>query len=63
VCKQDGCGIYSVDSSTVRTIAQPDEEFGGFATHEEFPELIPKGEIWLEEKNLEKGTRSRQKRR
>jgi hypothetical protein len=46
--------IFSVDSSTVRCLARPDEEFTNFATRDEFPYLIPRGEIWLGEKNLDK---------
>lgn len=41
--------VYSVNGLAVRNIAQPDEEFGNFATREEFPDLIPKGEIWISE--------------
>jgi hypothetical protein len=54
VATHEGWHVYSVDASALRTIAQPDEEFGNFATCEEFPDLIPKGEIWLGEKNLDK---------
>jgi hypothetical protein len=50
----DGWDVYTVDASCVRNIAQPDEEFGNFATRDEFPGLIPKGEIWLAEQNLDK---------
>src|SRR5213596_1806426 len=46
--------VYSVNGLAVRNVAQPDEEFGNFATRDEFPDLIPKGEIWLAEKNLDK---------
>src|SRR3954462_1344414 len=42
--------VYSVNGLAVRNIAQPDEEFGNFATQEDFPDLIPKGEIWISEK-------------
>ena len=31
-------------------MAQPDEEFGNFATRDTFPDLVPKGEIWISEK-------------
>ena len=44
VVNHDGWDVYSVDASGVRNIALHDEEFGNFATHEEFPGLIPKGE-------------------
>src|SRR5438067_5822105 len=42
--------VYSVNGLAVRNVAQPDEEFGNFATQDEFPDLIPKGEIWISEK-------------
>jgi hypothetical protein len=42
--------VYSVNALAVRNVAQPDEESGNFATRDEFPDLIPKGEIWISEK-------------
>jgi hypothetical protein len=42
--------VYAVNGLTVRNVAQPDEEFGNFATRDEFPDLIPDGEIWIPEK-------------
>jgi hypothetical protein len=42
--------VYSVNGLAVRNAAQPDEEFGNFATRDEFPDLIPEGEIWISEK-------------
>jgi hypothetical protein len=42
--------VYSVNGLAVRNVAKPDEEFGNFATQDEFPNLIPKGEIWISEK-------------
>ncbi len=42
--------VYSVNGLAVRNVAQPDEEFGNFATQDEFPNLIPRGEIWIGEK-------------
>src|SRR5262249_24682539 len=42
--------VYAVNALAVRNAAQPDEEFGNFATEEEFPDLIPKREIWISEK-------------
>jgi hypothetical protein len=44
------CTVYSVNGLAVRNIAKPDEEFGNFATRDEFPDLIPEGEIWISEK-------------
>lgn len=49
-----GWNVYCVDSSEVRSVAKPDEEFGNFATQEEFADLIPPGEIWLGEKSFDK---------
>jgi hypothetical protein len=42
--------VYSVNGLAVRNVAKPDEEFGNFATQDEFKHLIPKGEIWISEK-------------
>jgi hypothetical protein len=42
--------VYSVNGFAVRNAARPDEEFGNYAMQEEFPDLIPKGEIWISEK-------------
>jgi hypothetical protein len=45
--------VYAVNALTVRNVAQPDEEFGNFATREEFPDLIPEAEIWISEQQAE----------
>jgi hypothetical protein len=42
--------VCSVNALAVRNAAQPDEEFGNFATRDDFPDLIPPGEIWISEK-------------
>ena len=42
--------VYAVNGLAVRNAARPDEEFGNYATQDEFPDLIPKGEIWISEK-------------
>src|SRR5947208_17158605 len=42
--------VYAVNALAVRNVAQPDEEFGNFATRDDFPDLIPEGEIWISEK-------------
>ena len=42
--------VYAVNGLAVRNVAQPDEEFGNFATKEDFPDLIPEGEIWISQK-------------
>src|SRR5207253_4775416 len=54
VATHEGWSVYAVDASAIRCIALPDEEFTNFATREEFPDLIPRGEIWVGEKNLDK---------
>src|SRR5712691_1771395 len=54
VATHAGYDFYSVNAYAVRDIAQPDEEFGIFASREEFPDLIPKNEIWIAEKTLDK---------
>src|SRR4051794_41792968 len=42
--------VSSVNALAVRNVARPDEEFGNFATRDQFPDLIPAGEIWISEK-------------
>src|SRR5207248_10627443 len=42
--------VYAVNAYAVRDVAQSDEEFGNFATHDEFPNLVPKSEVWISEK-------------
>jgi hypothetical protein len=42
--------VYAVNGLAVRNAAQPDEEFGNFATRDDFPDLIPAGGIWISEK-------------
>lgn len=42
--------VYSVNGLAVRNVARPNEEFGNFATQDQFPDLIPRGEIWISEK-------------
>jgi hypothetical protein len=41
---------YTVNGLAVRNASQPDEEFGNFAAHDEFPDAIDKKEIWVSEK-------------
>src|SRR5581483_2031634 len=45
--------VYSVNALGVRDKTQSDEEFGNFATHDEFPRLIPEGEIWIADKSID----------
>ncbi len=42
--------VYSVNAYAVRDMAKPDEEFGNFATRDDFPDAIPEGEIWISAK-------------
>jgi hypothetical protein len=44
------CTVYSVNAFSVRNFAQPHEEFGNFAIQDDFPDLIPEGELWISEK-------------
>lgn len=46
--------LYSVDATALRTSDEGNEEFGNFATHEEFPKLIGKNEIWIADTLLER---------
>ncbi len=46
--------VYSINAFAVRNLAEPDEEFTNFATNDEFQKLIPKGEIWIAEKSIQK---------
>jgi len=53
ITRHNGYAVYTVNASAVRNIAQPDEEFTNFATQNDFPDLIPKGEIWISDKSLD----------
>lgn len=46
--------LYAVDATALRTSAEGNEEFGNFATHDEFPHVIGKNEIWIDAKLLER---------
>jgi hypothetical protein len=54
IATHDDFHFYAVNGYAVCDIAQPDEEFGCFATADDFPNLIPKGEVWLAEQTIEK---------
>ena len=47
---QADCTIYTVNGLAVRNANQQDEEFGNFATHDEFPDCIGEREVWMSEK-------------
>lgn len=44
------CTLYTVNGLAVRNASQQDEEFGNFATHDEFPDVIGEREVWISEK-------------
>jgi hypothetical protein len=48
VMSQQGFDICTVDSFEVRDLTRADEEFTNFAIHEDFPDLIPEREIWID---------------
>ena len=50
VATQQGYAIHTVNSFAVRDLTAPDEEFTNFAIHEDFPELIPERDIWIDER-------------
>jgi hypothetical protein len=52
--KSDGLAFYRVNAFAVRNEAQPDEEFTNFANRDDFPHLIPEGEVWIAEKIAER---------
>jgi hypothetical protein len=54
IATHDDYDFYAVNGYAVRDVAQPDEELGCFATSDEFPDLIPKGEVWLAEQTIDK---------
>lgn len=53
VLSQQGWQVFTVDPFAIRRVALPDEEFTNFATKDDFPDLIPAGEIWIARQNLE----------
>jgi hypothetical protein len=44
------CTLYTVNGLAVRIANQQDEEFGNFATRDEFPDVIGEREVWVSEK-------------
>lgn len=44
------CVLYTVNGYAVRNSNQRDEEFGNFATYDEFPDCIGEREVWVSEK-------------
>ena len=47
---QRGYAICTVNSFAIRDWAEKEEEFTNFATHVDFPKLIPSDEIWIDER-------------
>ncbi len=54
VGRHQGYRVFSVDALALRNSGNGNEEFGNFATHDEFPRLIGKDEIWIAEKLVER---------
>ncbi|HEY2154021.1 MAG TPA: hypothetical protein VGH33_00225 [Isosphaeraceae bacterium] len=48
-----GYRVIGVDAFEVRSCTRHDEEFTNFAIHTDFPNLIPRGEIWVDERTFE----------
>jgi hypothetical protein len=48
------CTVYTVNGLSLRNASEPDEEFGNFATHDEFPDAIGNREVWISEKLAER---------
>jgi hypothetical protein len=44
------CTVFTVNGLAVRNANAPDEEFGNFATSDEFPDCIGTREVWISEK-------------
>ncbi len=44
------CIIYTVNGLAVRNASKADEEFGNFATQDEYPDAIGQREVWMSEK-------------
>ena len=53
VATQRGFRVCTVNAFEVRDLTQGDEEFTYFATHGDFPRLIPEREIWIDERLFE----------
>jgi hypothetical protein len=44
------CRLFTVNGLAVRNASKSDEEFGNFALHDEFPDIIGEREVWISEK-------------
>lgn len=47
VLNRGGLKAYLVDAEKIRDMSLHDEEFTNYAIHDDFPKMIPKGEIWI----------------
>ena len=45
---KQGYKVCLVDGESVRNLSSSAEEFGGVAIHPQFPDLIPRDEIWID---------------
>src|SRR5690349_956554 len=48
-----GYDVVTVNAFGVRDLARHDEEFTNFATHSDFPSLIPRREVWIDRRLFE----------
>lgn len=51
--RMQGYDIFTIDAFGVRDLTKADEEFTNFAIHGDFPDLIPKREIWIDDRLVE----------
>lgn len=54
VGRHQGYRVFSINALAVRNSGNGNEEFGNFATHDEFPRLIGKDEIWIADHLVER---------
>ena len=53
IARLQGQRVFTVDAFEVRSCTRHDEEFTNFAIHTDFPNLIPRGEVWVDERTFE----------
>jgi hypothetical protein len=53
ITKLRGYRVVTVDAFEVRSCTRQDEEFTNFAVHTDIPNLIPRGEVWVDERTFE----------
>lgn len=54
ITRLGGYVIHTVNAFGVRDLTEHDEEFTNFAIHDDFPRLIPRGEIWIDARLFER---------